>query len=78
VRISRRIVIIFNNVAAYYWTMTLTPVLADERIFCSDVIEKENDHTSQGVVLSRQRERTYIRRELDNGRKRLGHALDIA
>jgi hypothetical protein len=25
VRISRRIVIIFNNVAAYYWTMTLTP-----------------------------------------------------
>ena len=26
-------IIIFNNVAAYYWTMTLTPVLADAKNF---------------------------------------------
>ncbi|ALQ49037.1 hypothetical protein ATN83_4928 [Raoultella ornithinolytica] len=30
---SRRIIIIFNNVAAYYWTLTLTPAFADEKNF---------------------------------------------
>ncbi|NYY80571.1 hypothetical protein DMH27_16265 [Raoultella planticola] len=47
VRISRRIVIIFNNVAAYYWTMTLTPALADEKNFLLRCHRKENDHTSE-------------------------------